>query len=155
VLQREIEIAKDRSWMELIKSVESDPWGRPYKVVLLKLRSSPPHTQTESMDPETLNKVVGTLFPRQEARPREPDSEEEEEEHSSEWREEDEITNEEFIRAVRKMASRDAAPGPDGIPGRIWAETIDLMAPRLRHLFNRCMKEGTYPRSWSTRPSTQ
>jgi hypothetical protein len=124
----------------------------------------PPHTQTESMDPETLNKVVGTLFPRQEARPREPecfpslshsDSEEEEEEHSSEWREEDEITNEEFIRAVRKMASRDAAPGPDGIPGRIWAETIDLMAPRLRHLFNRCMKEGTYPRSWSTRPSTQ
>jgi hypothetical protein len=52
------------------------------------------------------------------------------------------------MRAVKKMASKDVAPGPDGIPGRIWAETIDLMAPRLRHLFNRCMREGVYPRRW-------
>jgi hypothetical protein len=109
------------------------------------------------MDPETLDKVIGTLFPKQEARPRKSecfpslshsDSEEEEEDDTSEWREEDEITNEELTRAVRKMASRDVAPGPDGIPGRIWAETTDLMAPRLRHLFNRCMREGAYPRSW-------
>jgi hypothetical protein len=110
------------------------------------------------MDPETLDKVVGALFPRQEARSQEPesfpslshsDSEEEEERSSSEWREkEDEITNEELMRAVRKMASRDVASGPDGIPGRIWAETIDLMAPRMRHLFNRCLREGAYPWSW-------
>jgi hypothetical protein len=97
VLQREIKIAKDRSWKELIESVESDPWGRPYKVVLSKL-TPPPPPQTESMDPETLDEVVGT--------------------------------------------------GPDGIPGRIWAETIDLMAPRLRHLFNGCMREGAYRRRW-------
>jgi hypothetical protein len=43
MLQREIKIAKDRSWKELIESVESDPWGRPYKVVLSKLRPPPPH----------------------------------------------------------------------------------------------------------------
>jgi hypothetical protein len=42
MLQREIKIAKDRSWKELIESVESDPWGRPYKVVLSKLRPPPP-----------------------------------------------------------------------------------------------------------------
>jgi hypothetical protein len=42
VLQREIKIAKDRSWKELIESDESDPWGRPYKVVLLNLRPPPP-----------------------------------------------------------------------------------------------------------------
>jgi hypothetical protein len=119
--------------------------------------TAPLRPQTESMDPETLDKVVGTLFPRHQACPQEPecflslshsDSEEEEEEYSSEWREEDETTNEELMRAVRKMASRDVASGPDGIPGRIWAETIDLMAPRLRHFFNRCMREGVYPRSW-------
>jgi hypothetical protein len=159
VLQREIKIAKEswsQSWKKLIESVESDPWGRPYKVVLFKLKPPVP-PQTESMDPETLDKVIGTLFPKQEARPRKSecfpslshsDSEEEEEDDTSEWREEDEITNEELTRAVRKMASRDVAPGPDGIPGRIWAETIDLMAPHLRHLFNRCMREGAYPRSW-------
>jgi hypothetical protein len=77
------------------------------------------------------------------------DSEEEEEGSPPEWREdEEEITNEEFMRAVKKMASRDVAPGPDGIPGRIWAETIDLMAPCLRHLFNRCLRKGAYPRGW-------
>jgi hypothetical protein len=52
------------------------------------------------------------------------------------------------MRAVKKMASRDVASGPDGIPGRIWAETIDLMAPRLRRLFNRCLREGADPRDW-------
>jgi hypothetical protein len=115
VLQREIKIAKDRSWKELIESVESDPWGRPYEVVLTKLRPPVP-LQTESMDPETLDKVVGTLFPRQEARPQDPESfpslslsgsEGEEEADASEWREEDEITNEELMRAVKNMASRD------------------------------------------------
>jgi hypothetical protein len=34
--QREIKIAKARSWKELIEVVESDPWGRPYKVVTRK-----------------------------------------------------------------------------------------------------------------------
>jgi hypothetical protein len=97
------------------------------------------------------------LFPRQEARPQEPesfpslslsDNEEEELDGASEWREEDEITDEELMRAVKKMATRDVALGPDGIPDRIWAETIDLMAPRLRQLFNRCTREGAYPRKW-------
>jgi hypothetical protein len=86
-LQREIKAAKDRSWKEPIEAVESDPWGRPYKVVLAKLRPQDP-PQTESMDPEVLDKVIGALFPKQEARPQEPssfpslsysDSEEEEE----------------------------------------------------------------------------
>jgi hypothetical protein len=49
---------------------------------------------------------------------------------------------------MRKIAFRDVAPGPDGIPGRAWAETMDTMAPRLRHLFTRCLKEGVYPREW-------
>jgi hypothetical protein len=74
VLQREIKAAKDRSWKELIEAVESDPWGRPYKVVLAKLRPQPPPPQTESMDPKVLDKVVGALFPKQEARPPEPNS---------------------------------------------------------------------------------
>jgi hypothetical protein len=48
------------------------------------------------------------------------------------------------------MASRDVAPSPDGILGRAWAETMDTMAPRLRHLFTRCLKESVYPRAWRT-----
>jgi hypothetical protein len=40
-LQREIKIAKARSWKELIQAVESDPWRRPYRVVTRKLRPPP------------------------------------------------------------------------------------------------------------------
>jgi hypothetical protein len=69
---------------------------------------------------------------------------------TKEWREEFRITEEELREATRKMASRDVAPGPDGIPGRAWAETMDIMAPRLRHLFSRCLKEGVSPRAWRT-----
>ena len=41
-LQREIKLAKARSWDQLIESVDSDPWGRPYRIVTKKLRPSPP-----------------------------------------------------------------------------------------------------------------
>jgi hypothetical protein len=41
-LQREIKIAKARSWKELIEAVESDPCGRPYKVLTRKLRPAAP-----------------------------------------------------------------------------------------------------------------
>jgi hypothetical protein len=44
-LQQEIQNAKARSWMELVESIESDPWGRPYRLVTKKLRppALPPH----------------------------------------------------------------------------------------------------------------
>jgi hypothetical protein len=75
---------------------------------------------TANMDPVLLAKVIGTLFPRQ------------------------------LLVATKKMASRDVAPGPDGVPGRIWTETMEVVAPRVRHLFTRCLREGIYPRMWQT-----
>ncbi|XP_043583840.1 uncharacterized protein LOC122568302 [Bombus pyrosoma] len=53
-----------------------------------------------------------------------------------------------MLDTTKEMASRDVAPGPDEVPGRIWAETMAVMAPRLRHLFTRCRREGVYPRIW-------
>jgi hypothetical protein len=50
-LQREIKIAKARSWTELVESVESDPWGR---IVTNKLRPSPPPL-TANMGPMLLD----------------------------------------------------------------------------------------------------
>jgi hypothetical protein len=111
------------------------------------------------MDPVTLDNIVGTLFPKQDNCPGEPesfhsltpsDSDGEREAATSEWKDEYDITNVELLMAVRRMASRDVAPGPDGIPGRIRAEIMDIMAPRPRHLFNRCVSEGVYPRIWRT-----
>jgi hypothetical protein len=116
------------------------------------------------MNPELLDEVINTLFPKQEALTPTKESfpslsfldEEEQSSSSSPSSDrsggglEGEITEEELGEAVKKMASRNVAPGPDGIPGRIWALTYHLMAPRLRYLFNRCLAEGKYPKIWKT-----
>ena len=61
-LQRVIKEAKRRAWGELLASLDAVPWGRPYKMVLNKLRPWAPPT-TESMDPRFLGEILGTLFP--------------------------------------------------------------------------------------------
>jgi hypothetical protein len=168
-LKRKIKSSKEQSWKELVQSVDADPWGRPYKIVTRKIRAAAPPL-TESMEPELLDQVIENLFPRQETEviekecfpslsfPEEeeriislpPSSDGGEGESETEEEEDGEITEEELREAVKKMASRNVAPGPDGIPGRIWALIFHLMAPRLRYLFNRCLAEGKYPRKWKT-----
>ena len=60
-LQRAIKETKKRAWGVLLASLDADSVGRPYKMVLNKLRSW--DDTTESMDPRFLEEVVGTLFP--------------------------------------------------------------------------------------------
>ncbi|XP_033317575.1 uncharacterized protein LOC117215308, partial [Bombus bifarius] len=117
-LQREIKKAKDRAWSELVETVESDPWWRPYRTVTQKLRAKDPLTTAE-MEPALLTRITGTLIPPQEnreaERPRETT-------RPLEWRDDWEVTEEEIWEATRRMTARNVAPGPDGIPGRIWGE---------------------------------
>jgi len=37
-LRRKIAISKARAWQELLDSVNDDPWGRPYKMVMHKIK---------------------------------------------------------------------------------------------------------------------
>ena len=60
-LQRAIKEEKRRTWGELLASLDADPWGRPYKMVLNKLRPWAPPT-TESMDPRFLVEVAAPCF---------------------------------------------------------------------------------------------
>jgi len=67
--KRQLKIAILRSkttcWKELISSVDADPFGKQYKLVMRKLRGPPP---TASMEYATLQSVVDTLFPKHQAR---------------------------------------------------------------------------------------
>ncbi|KAL4125988.1 hypothetical protein QTP88_010220 [Uroleucon formosanum] len=67
--KRQLKIAIQRSkrtyWKELISSVDADPFSKPYKLVMRKLRGLPP---TASMEYATLQSVVDTLFPKHQAR---------------------------------------------------------------------------------------
>lgn len=54
--------AKAVSWRALTATLDEDPWGRPYKLVMNQFRlcASP---ATEIMDPQTLEGAVSSLFP--------------------------------------------------------------------------------------------
>lgn len=148
-LQREIKIVKPRSWTEIVESVESDPRGRPYRLVTEKFDLRPHSPLTTHMDPMLLANVMGTLFPRQDndARQSCPSSSSSGTTTTTKWGEELRVTEEEFFEATKRMAFRNAALDPDGIPGWVRAESINTLAPRLRHLFTRCTREGVYPRT--------
>jgi hypothetical protein len=116
---------------------------------------------TANMDPVLLAKVSGTLFPRQDSDAGrsgsslssgrgETSSTTTAATTSTERSEKLQVTQEEYLAATKKMASRNVALRPDGVPGRVWAETMELVAPRVRHLFTRCLREGIYQRMWRT-----
>jgi len=63
-----------------------------------------------------------------------------------EWREGWEVTAE-MRDAVRRMKPN-KAPGPDGIPGKIWALVMGEAGGSLSYLFTRCLREGVFPSLW-------
>jgi len=65
LLKIAIQRSKRTCWKELISSVDADPFGKPYNLVMRKLRGPPP---TASMEHATLQTVVDTLFPRHQER---------------------------------------------------------------------------------------
>ncbi|XP_071576455.1 uncharacterized protein [Temnothorax nylanderi] len=127
-LAKAIKAAKERSWEELLKTLEEEPWGRPYRLVMNRLKPWAPPT-TETLDPRFLEKVVQTLLP--------PGKEgwgsefRTEDDGADMWNEEElGVTPEELQRTVRRM-KRNKAPGPDGIPGRAWALAAGELSGQL------------------------
>jgi hypothetical protein len=111
-------------------------------MVMGKLRPwVPPLTVT--LDPEFVVMVVDTLFPTVQ-----------ESLSSSElpdpkiWSEEFEVTEGELGRAVRRLSSRNTAPGPDGIPGWAWVLALAILGNKMRQLFTNCLRRGVFPNGW-------
>jgi len=57
------------------------------------------------------------------------------------------VSGVELSRVVRKIGPR-KAPGPDGIPGKIWVRALDFLGARLGHIFNKCLRRGQFPQQW-------
>ncbi|RLU24557.1 hypothetical protein DMN91_002646 [Ooceraea biroi] len=103
-----------------------------------KLRQwTPP--ETEEMDPLELRGVLDTLFPAGGGCPRPP-----------EWMTSERpqeipgIGPEEWARILRRLRGQ-RAPGPEGIPSKVWALAMEVLIPRVRALFERCLAEGRFP----------
>lgn len=56
--------AKEESWKLLIREIDRDPWGIPYKLVMNKLRLSSTGL-TEVLEEDMLRKVIFKFFPRE------------------------------------------------------------------------------------------
>jgi len=143
-LRKAIAAAKARAWEELLQELDNNPWGRPYQIVRNKLRRwVPPHT--EALEASLLDNILGALFPVSDGQEsvweEEPPSEEE-------WSEDLEVSEEELAGVVKRMRGKNTAPGPNGIPGKIWALASRYVGASLRHLFSRCLREGSFPPVW-------
>ena len=128
---------KRRCWKELCDEVESDPWGRPYRIVVKKLRGLNSPTITCSV---LLRRIVATLFPYQL------------DNNVRSAIDVDEatipiITNEELLLACSRIGDRKAS-GPDGIPNVALKAAIRECPNVFADLFNTCMKEGIFPAPW-------
>ena len=117
-LQRGIREAKSRAWSELITTIDHDPWGRPYRLFLGKLKPSTP--LTESLEPEMLERVLTTLFPRDASEIPATEA------HLTEYDLLVPVTQAELHAAVRKMTAKITAPGPDGVSGKALALALTL-----------------------------
>lgn len=139
--------AKAKSWEEFVLSLNEDPWGRPYKSVLDKLRRwTPPYT--ESMEGDILERVLSGLFPADAhggdnwIEPALP------EEGASAWKEEYAVSQEELNGAIKRMMAKNAAPGLSGITAKSWALASTEMAMEMKGLFTECLKKGKFPEIW-------
>ncbi|XP_053989808.1 uncharacterized protein LOC128882247, partial [Hylaeus volcanicus] len=139
-LQRAIRRAKASAWGELLRTLDKDPWGRPYRIVLGCMRPAAPPV-TESLDPPVLERIVDTLFPvdpEEGPRPLLPAE-------ASNWSAGLGVTEEELWMAVGRIVARNTAPGPDGIPGRALALALRVLGTQLRRLFDGCLEWIEYP----------
>ena len=129
--RKKIHEAKEKSWRELCETVEMDPFGKPYKIVMNKLGNPLPPI-TEEMAPI----IVRTLFPRQEATmpPR----------LQVEQTDIQDITDDE-IETLCENSPRKKAPGPDGIPAELIKALIKNSPEIFRTFINQCLQKGEFP----------
>jgi len=113
-LCNEINNAKSLAWQELINTIEEDPWGLSYKLVLRKLKSAT-STLTEILEPDIFSELLDFLFPKCAGREILADR------RDFEWCEDWSFSPAEVARVVKKRTVPSSkAPGPDGFKAVTW-----------------------------------
>ncbi|KAJ8977407.1 hypothetical protein NQ317_003188 [Molorchus minor] len=135
-LKQTIYRSKKAKWEELRQSVDTDPWGLGYKIVMRKLGSYSPRP---SMDANQMGHIVDTLFPSFPERVEQAEQEMPEEIPP--------FTAEELEQAVASLQGG-KAPGPDGVPAEALKAIVRSHPDMLLHLYNSCLTEGVFPRIW-------
>lgn len=139
-LRLAIKNSKKGKWRELCESVDSDPWGKPYKIITKKMCGRKPiHGINE---PKWAKQIVTTLFPT------------ETQKHFNNCKMTtgnnfNPFSNEELMKASKKLKIG-KSPGPDGIPNEALKLTVQFWPELLLDTYNTCFKNGIFPKCWKT-----
>lgn len=139
-LQLTIAIKKSKrlKFKELCESVDDNPWGNGYRIVMSKLKG--PSIPRETC-PKKLKEVVEVLFPQHE---REQWSDGEKLPSVTTERE---VTNSELIEAANRLRPN-KAPGPDGVPNVALKTLVKKYPDVFRRVYQSCMERSHFPTCW-------
>lgn len=56
-----------------------------------------------------------------------------------------EVTVEELVTLIQRLAAKNTASGPNGVLGWVWVLVQDVLGDGLRQLFDRCLETGRFP----------
>ncbi|XP_043499924.1 uncharacterized protein LOC122522703 [Polistes fuscatus] len=138
-LVRAIRRAKASAWRDFLTTIEEDPWGRPYRLVLNKLRARGLPPLTEALDPSLLAEIVSELFPG-DGRPVSPNTEVADPAVIR-------VSEEEVYRAAARIGL-ERAPGPDGVPGLVLKRAATFCNKGLADCFSVLLRNGVFPCAW-------
>ncbi|KMQ85399.1 reverse transcriptase [Lasius niger] len=138
-LKMEINRLKSEAWQDLLNTLDEDPWGLPYKLVLKKLRKASP-SLTETLDPGILSDLLDSLFPK--SNTPDPLGDWRDFAWSDEWL----VQQGEVQKVIQKRTTPfRKAPGPDNIRSIIWKRVTNKTLDWIRHIFNLYLIEGEFP----------
>jgi len=132
--------AKAVAWQELIKTINDDPWGLPYRLVLNKLRRNTP-TLTETLDKDVLEETLTKLFPKAKI-------EKERQIEETEWNDEWNVSIQEVYKYTIKRTRTNTAPGIDGVKIVYWKRISDEIMEFVAKCLTICIKKSVFPDQW-------
>lgn len=139
--------AKRRAWEELLRTIDRDLWGRPYRAVMGRLRAGT-RPVAEGLCRDEIRSLLADLFPptvniRDDIEERRRIAAE-----MTDWTIGHGVSSAEVESAVAHTARKRTAPGPDGIHGGVLAAVLPEMGHLLRGTFDACLREGVFPEAW-------
>lgn len=154
-LRTEIRRSKEQAWKDLCRQVDSDPWGRPYKLVMRKfgdgtarlaskgredaisdhLFPAAPITDWDSMPSPEIRNLFDAFNP--------------ESDELVFTREIPRFSADELFKAARRLSSGKAS-GPSGIPNEILRRIVQARPRSILKVYNDCLESLTFPTRWKS-----
>lgn len=131
-----IKKSQEDCWKKLCQSVEDDPWGLPYRLMMKRLTIRRPIPGLSQ--PGRLQEIIHELFPtRQFVDWQIPDDSVATEE----------VTTSELVELGHALPLGKAL-GPDGVPDMMVKAVILRKTADLASVLNNCLPSGCFPRRW-------